>query len=262
MTELSILREYGEELERRLRLKTFPVAVKLLEREEDIPEGAIMPGKNLGYHLLSCQGFAMSRRDGVTVAMLKDDMWCFEPAVGYGIVEPPEYFLQGHTRLPGSSDMLDAGKNWTVAFPRLNTGKYIGIVSAPLRSTNFEPDLVMIYGDSSQMTELVVSAVYKDGRDINCRFSGAAACVYAVVPVMQTGEYTIALPCRGDRTSGIAQDDEIIFSVPIAKLGDLIVAFRKRDEAGSKLPLPFKMIHEPQMPDSFVKCGRLAGLDM
>ena len=35
MTELSVYCGYGEELERRLRLKTFPVAVKLLEQKSD-----------------------------------------------------------------------------------------------------------------------------------------------------------------------------------------------------------------------------------
>ena len=59
MASLSDLNSYGEELEKRLRLKTFPLAVKLLEKEEDIPEGAIRPKRDLGYHLALCQGFAI-----------------------------------------------------------------------------------------------------------------------------------------------------------------------------------------------------------
>jgi len=46
MTEISVLNKYGEEMERLVRLKTFPLAVKLLEKEEDIPEGTQMPLKD------------------------------------------------------------------------------------------------------------------------------------------------------------------------------------------------------------------------
>ena len=51
MAELKIYREHGEDLERRLRLKTFPLALKLLEKEQDIPEGAKRPLKDFGHHL-------------------------------------------------------------------------------------------------------------------------------------------------------------------------------------------------------------------
>ena len=70
MVNLKTYREYGEEVERRLRLKTFPLAVKMLESAESIPNGAQRPLKDFGYHLSLCQAFQMSRRDGITVAML------------------------------------------------------------------------------------------------------------------------------------------------------------------------------------------------
>ena len=71
----------GEELETRLLLRTSPIAIKMLEREEDIPKGAIKPRKDLGVHLGLCQAFARSRRERVTVAMLKGDNWCFLPVI-------------------------------------------------------------------------------------------------------------------------------------------------------------------------------------
>ena len=70
-TPLMDFNSYGEELEKRLILRTSPIAVKMLEKESDIPEGAIRPLKDRGYHLAQCQAFAMSRREGTTVAMLK-----------------------------------------------------------------------------------------------------------------------------------------------------------------------------------------------
>lgn len=43
MMDLSICHESGEELEKQLRLKTFPLAIKFLEKKDDIPEGAERP---------------------------------------------------------------------------------------------------------------------------------------------------------------------------------------------------------------------------
>ena len=119
MTELTALHEYGEELQRRLRLKTFPLAIKMLEREEDIPEGAVRPKKDLGYHVLACQGFAMSRREGKTVAMLKEDMWCSESVIGFGLAEAPQYFLDGYSRFPETNNKQEAGGFLAHYFKRL-----------------------------------------------------------------------------------------------------------------------------------------------
>ena len=137
MEDVKMYREYGAELERRLRLKTFPVAIKLLEKEKDIPEGAKRPLKDFGHHFSLCQTLAMSRREGKVMAMLKEDHWCFEPVVGYGLGEPPEYFLQGHNRYPKDVATLEAGKHYAEEFPRLESGKYIGMASAALPIDQF-----------------------------------------------------------------------------------------------------------------------------
>ena len=63
MADFKIYQQYGKELERRLRLKTFPLAVKLLEKEGDIPNGAKRPVKDLGHHLSLCQSYQISRRE-------------------------------------------------------------------------------------------------------------------------------------------------------------------------------------------------------
>jgi len=60
MSDLQNYQDYGEELERRLKLKTFPLAIKLLEQEEDIPDHAKRPLKDFGYHLSLCQGYQVA----------------------------------------------------------------------------------------------------------------------------------------------------------------------------------------------------------
>ncbi len=111
MPNLSEYNKYGEELEKRLQLKTFLFAVKLLKKAEDIPEGAVRPKKDLGSHLALCQGFSLSRRDGQTVAMMKEDNWCYAPMIALGFGEPPEHYLEGHTDFPARVTSLEAARN-------------------------------------------------------------------------------------------------------------------------------------------------------
>jgi len=259
MADLKVYREYGEDLERRLRLKTFPLALKLLEKEEDIPEGARRPLRDLGHHLSLCQVFQMSRREGKIMVMLKEDHWCFEPVVGYGLGEPPEYFLQGHNRYPRDVETLEAGKNYALEFPRLRVGKYVGTVSAPLRATNFEPDIVMIYCDSSQLCLLLLGREYREGYNLKCALSGHAACVYGVIPAVQSGECQVAVPCRGDHYRAMAGDDEMIFTVPRGKLEDLMLGLRRIETTGSKLPQGYSSLPEYPLQESYKKIAQMMG---
>ncbi len=126
-TELSVLHGYGEELERRLRLRTHPLAVKLLAKRDDVPGEALRPMRDLGHHLDLCQAFALSRRDGTTLALLKEDMWCFEPVVGYGLAEPPEHFLAGHNRFPEDVMTLEAGSNYAHEILRMEIGEMMSM---------------------------------------------------------------------------------------------------------------------------------------
>jgi uncharacterized protein (DUF169 family) len=235
------------------------MALKLLESEQDIPAGAKRPLKDFGHHLSLCQVFQMSRREGRTMAMLKEDHWCFEPVVGYGLGEPPEYFLGGHNRYPRDVATLEAGRHYAEEFPRLTLGKYVGIASAPLRATNFEPDLVMVYGDSTQLCLLLLGREYKEGYNLKCQISGHAACVYGVVPAIRTGECQVAVPCRGDHYRAMAGDEEMIFTVPKGKLDDLMLGLRSIEKTGSKLPNGYSSLPEYPLTESYKKIGQMMG---
>ena len=253
------MHEQAEELEKRLRLITSPLAIKLLRSSEDIAEGAIRPLKDLGYRLALCQGFAMSRREGAAVAMLKEDMWCFEPVVGYGMAEPPRHFLEGYNRFPRDVASLEAGSNYASDLPKLEVGRCVGAESAPLTTASFEPDLVMIYCDSSQLSLLLLAREYEDGHDLKCSLSSHAGCVYSVVPAIKTGDYTVALPCRGDRRIGLA-GDEMIFTMPADKLEYLLGALRYLETTGSKFPVSYHMKIEPDLPESYVEIAKMMGM--
>jgi len=263
MTAESDFNSYGEELERRLQLRTSPIAVKLLEGEEDIPEGALRPKRDLGFHLALCQGFAMSRRDKATIAMLKEDHWCYLPVIAFGLAEPPEFFLQGNTFFKFGVGDLEAAKNLANTFPRLECGKYIGVVSAPLRTANFEHDLVVVYCNSNQLRCLLSGIKYKEGHLVTSTLDPSGACLQCTVPALKTGDCQVTVPCGGDRKNALAQDDEMIFTVPRSRLEDLMSGLRHFDEKGlGYRHFAPNMRSEYPLFDQYVKMGRMVGLDV
>ena len=251
---------YAEELERRVRLKSFPLAVKVLKKEEDIPEEAQRPVRDLGHRLLLCQGFQLSRREGITVAMLIEDMWCHEPVIGYGLQEPPDYFFAGHTRYPRDVATLEAGSHYAHEFPRLEVGTYGGVVSAPLKSALFDPDVVTFYCDGTQLCLLLLARECKEGYNLPCNLSSHAACVYGVVPAILNGQCQVAIPCRGDHYSAMAGDEELIFTVPRSKLEDLIQGLRYVEKHGSRLPHGYNVPREHRQSDNYEMIAQMMGL--
>ena len=263
MLSLNDLNGFGEEMERRLQLRTSPVAVKVLQEEGDIPAGAVRPKRDRGCRLALCQAFALSRREKATVAMLKEDQWCYAPVIAFGLSEPPDFFLEGNTFLNFSVGEPKAARNLAMAQPRLECGKNIGVLSAPLSMASFEPDVVVVYCNTNQLRCVLSAIKYKDGYLVQSTLDPAGACFQSTVPVLQKGECQVTVPCGGDRAHAMAQDDEMIFSMPTRRLEDLMHGLRAMDEAGRGYTR-FAPDMRPEYPlsDLYVKAGALVGLEM
>lgn len=263
MHSLGDLNGFGEEIERRLQLRTSPIAIMLLKNEKDIPAGAIRPKRDLGFHLALCQAFAMSRREKKTVAMLREDQWCYLPVIAFGLADPPDFFLEGNAFLGFSVGDSKAARDLANALPRLEHGKYIGVVSAPLSRAAFKPDMVVIYCNTNQLRCLLSAVKYKDGYLVKPTLDPSGACFQSTVPVMQTGECQVTVPCGGDRAHALAQDDEMIFSFPRSKLEDLMLGLRYFDEAGRGYTR-FAPDMRPEYPlsDLYLKAGRMVGIEV
>lgn len=228
MTTLAEFNSYGEDLEKLLMLRTSPIAVKMLEREADIPREAIRPKRDRGQHLAQCQVFALTRRKGETIAMLKEDNWCWAPLIGYGLVPP--FDEKTVSPMIYIVENMEAARKMLKTFPRFEEGKYIGILTAPLKTASFKPDLVLIYSNTAQLRSLLLAIKYKKGNLVKSEFDPIDSCVYSVVPAIKSGEYRITLPDPGEYERAMAGEDEIILSVPPPKIDELMAGLRFFEE--------------------------------
>jgi uncharacterized protein (DUF169 family) len=229
MPDLSEFNKYGEELENYLMLRSSPIAIKMLEKEADIPKEAIRPKKDRKYHLAQCQAFALSRREGITVAMLKEDNWCPTSVMAYGLVKRPE-----------------SVEKWTHPYECFEQGKYIGIVSAPLKRATFAPDVVIIYAKPAQVRGLLLSMKVEDVPLVKGHFF-PPSCGWSVVNPMKSGHYWVVLPDPGEYQRALTEEGDLMFSVPQSRMQTMMAGL-KQNEHGPFSYREHQMFMQPDFP--------------
>ncbi|MBN1568611.1 MAG: DUF169 domain-containing protein [Acidobacteria bacterium] len=250
MATLSDFNRYGEEIQKLMLLRTYPIAVKMLEKESDIPKGALRPKRDRGYHLAQCQAFSLSRRQGNTVAMLKEDNWCWGALMAYGLVDPrvAEHY----------PELKDEVKK----IPAIEHGRYVGVVSAPLKTSGFLPDIVLIYSNNAQLNNMLHALSFKGEGVISSPLYAIASCAFSVVPAL-SGQYCVTLPDPGELGRALAGEDEIIFSVPKEKMEGLVSQLKMFEERGFGYRHHAFLEMRPDFPrpEFYKKLFRECGLD-
>jgi uncharacterized protein (DUF169 family) len=220
-TPVETTKTYGSDLLNMLVLRTYPIAIKMLKDESETPQGAVRPKRDLKTHYAACQAFGIVRRRGTTLAMFLEDHWCFEPIIGYGLVEPPKDFLEGS----GSAFFVESkegAKKRTSEIALLPYGKYKGMVLAPLHKANFSPDLTMIYCNATQLRHMLFAYMQKNGRRVTSTLDPIWSCVHSITPSLLKGTCEVTVPDPGDFERGAAADDEMIFTVPAGNMKEFM----------------------------------------
>jgi uncharacterized protein (DUF169 family) len=220
-SSIETFNSYGADLEKMMSLRTYPIGIKFLKSAAEIPQGAVRPKKDRGEHYAMCQAFAVARRQGMTLAMFKEDHWCFEPVISYGLVETPKDYLEGFTNAFFIADKEAAAKH-AREMTRLPFGRYAGMVLGPLKSAKFMPDLAMIYSNTAQLRHLLLALRYVNGTQVTSTLDPIGSCVHSVVPSMLNGECQVTVPDPGDFERAMAQEDEMILTVPTRRMKELM----------------------------------------
>lgn len=262
MISIYEVNQKGKEIESWLRMRVHPIAFKLLKNVNEIPDQALIPSRDIGKKVNLCQAFSMVQREGVTVAMQLNDHWCFEPVIGLGFAERIPKFLSGYHRYPDSTRDIDAAARWCRNMPHLEREGQIGLLMAPIHTCQFIPDVIVMHINGMMASQLMVVKNWMDGKDIHCQISGHAGCVYAIVPALLKRNCNIAVPCRGDRQVGMAQDDEIFFSLVPEMLPDFIAGIDWLEQHQWGIPMKHFLKEEVEMRPKYLEIGKILGMDV
>jgi uncharacterized protein (DUF169 family) len=257
MTAIEKNASYSRRIRKMLLLRYEPIAIKMIKDETEIPEGAKCPIRDMGKHIALCQAFAMARRDMKTIYMDKGSEWCWNPLIGFGFVECEDgsESFEIISKVLGIKD-IDASREFFSKFPRLPAGQYTGLVVSPLASSSFEPDLMLIYCSNAQLRSMAWAIKNETGKLIETQLDAIDSCVYSCVVPLKTGEYRVTLPDVGEYERAMADEDEIILSVPGHRIEELVKglhAFYNRGMGYSQLSreMQFEFPRPPFYNDLF-----------
>jgi uncharacterized protein (DUF169 family) len=245
------LKQVVEALNFYIRPQTFPLALKM-GQEGDIPERARRPVKDMGLAIPVCQGVGMARRYGWIIAMGREDNICPYGGLALGFFPPKEGFLDG-TYL-GASESKEAAIETAKVLRMLEYGKYSHLIISPLHMANFEPHLILLYGNSAQILRLVQGRLFSTGGALTSQISGGFDCSDIIPGTMLSDECQVILPCNGDRIFGSAQDQEMAFTIPWSKVEMTLQGLEAGHKSGlQRYPIPSYLRFQPQFPPSYVQ---------
>jgi len=231
--KLEKVQSVGEDLVKLLRLKTYPVGIKLFKSEDEVPKEF----EKVEEKFAVCHFIGMARfHEKALYALSKNSESCIVGATAMGFIEPPDDFAQkGVGVFAGTVEAVEK------IIKRLNPlplGKYKAFGVSPLNKIPVNPDVVQIFGDPLQLLVLVYSNTWNGEPDIYLGTNGhGSSCYEAMVIPFQKKKITMSIADMGDRRYGYASDDEIIMGVPIEKLELLYEGLLKTMKTKNRYPV-------------------------
>jgi uncharacterized protein (DUF169 family) len=232
------LEQVNQALNQYLRLNTFPVAVRMCQSAAEIPDGAQLPKRDLGFAVAVCQGLSIARRYGWTMAIGKDDQCCPYGAVTIGFLPAKEGFLNGTYEELASLGRKETAARTQQALSRLEYGKYSYLLAAPLQNAAFEPHLIVVYGNPAQIARLIQSALYQTGGALSWSAAGRIACSGIIARTIVSDECQVVVAGGGERRIALTQDHELTFTMPLSKAGMTINGLEATHKQVSSMRYP------------------------
>jgi uncharacterized protein (DUF169 family) len=244
------LKELNQALNNFIRPLTFPVAIKMLKSEEEIPERTRRPFQQMGKKIAICQGIGMSRKYGWTVAMGKEDMQCSLGAAPFGFFENINFFNEGNLAAGMFTPSKEIGKKQEDIVDRYDYGTYSHILVAAISRAAFEPDVIMIYGNPAQIMRLIQGVLYNQGGAVHSSAMGRLGCA-GIITAIKNDECRYLVPGNGDRIFGMTQDYEMAFLLPLSKVDGLLEGLTMTHKAGVRYPITSFFDFEATFPPSY-----------
>ena len=234
---MAIWSELTKKVEKYLRLKTFPIAFKLLEDENELTQNKWVRVDQKRATL--CQLISRVRYFDWTVGAKVENF--ATPICPYmlGLAEKPELVKNATYRTIKWFKNMEDSKKFEDNFPTIDFGKYKAVMMAPLVYEPFEPDIILIYGNPAQMIVMINALQYKDYERFEFFCVGESSCADYIAQCYKTGKPSLSIPCYGERRFGHAQDDEMVMAIPANLYKKLVKGLEFLYKRGIRYPIPY-----------------------
>jgi len=236
-----------------LRVKTQPLSVKFINNVSEIPEGVMRPS-TFKAKMALCQINTIARKWNMALAVTPEEVNCAAALLAFGWGDLGD--LNREEELV--SFMVSAGYISDVDKARSSLKEQAffsgqkkfdskGLIVAPINAGVIkEPDVILIYGNPAQIARLVQSMIYVEGGAIESRAHLGLSCIGEMIEPVISKKAMYIVPGRGERQIGMAADDEMAFTLPSAKLQNLLTGLKETDGKGTRYPIQPFLFFEPR----------------
>jgi dephospho-CoA kinase len=233
-------RDWGKlvrRMELLLRLKSFPVAFKLLKKKEMLSEIPYL--RRMTHKSTLCQLISMVRNFDWTVgADLGDFLSPMCPSI-IGLTDLPEVYKDGTFRSVVWTKTREDGRKYENSIPRLPAGEFEAVAMAPLVYNPFDPDIILLYANPAQMMLLINALQFEDYEVMEFSCVGESSCSDVIAKCYLQGKPSLSIPCYGERRYGHAQDDELAMALPAGIMKKTLRGLEALYKRGIRYPISY-----------------------
>lgn len=220
------INSYGQEMVEYLKLKTSPVAVKLVSKGGEIPTEI----KKVDEVMTHCQFVDRVRRSGEEFYTLTDDHMCKIGSSTLGLNEMPPEVPSGESYYKefGLFSTQGAARRTAEKMPILPPNSNEAVIYSPLEKSSFVPDVIVFICNPKHTMMLIQSYMYKNGGRLETSFVGTQSlCAEGVVQTYKEGKIGIGVGCLGSRTFSKMEDEEMVMGIPVELLADVVSGLKE-----------------------------------
>lgn len=218
------------ELERVLRLRSNPFAMKLFERREEM-EAVEKIRRPKAVHTLD-QIVAQAARLGWTVGITAEDLVGAQcrAVVGLGNAKDEAWRSGKHTVGVWHGTIEDAAAR-QAALHCVPDGRYQALAVSPLASGRLDPpDIALFYATPGAMMYFINGLQWVGYKRFDWSVVGETACADSWGRALAMRQPSLSIPCFAERRYGGVNDDEMLMALPpeiIAKALEGMAALAK-----------------------------------
>lgn len=235
----------AERLTALLKLRTFPIGMKLFEDPEEMERIPGLRRPSAEFRFTTCQMVTQARVGGLTLGITHSNLQPNSNCGGIlGLNLPGENYLSGEKMEGVWFENREAAALHQRDMPRVPAGKYHGLAVSPLRTGRLNPpDICLFYANPAQMILFFNGLQWKNYKRYDFSITGESACADSWGQALKTREVSLSLPCFAERRYGGVADDELLMACAPEDLLRGVTGLEGLDRAGLRYPI---MPYSPQ----------------
>lgn len=226
------------DLERLLKLRALPFAMKLFEKREDM-EAIPRIRRPKAVHAFD-QVVAQAARLGWTVGITGDDLFGAQcrAVIGLGNAKTDEWRSGKHMTGVWFETVPDATAHQN-AMTCVPDGRYEALAVSPLASGRLDPpDIALFYATPGAMMYFINGLQWSGYKRFDWGIVGESACADSWGRALVKREPSLSIPCFAERRYGGVLDDEMLMAAPVADMARAVKGMEALAKNGFRYPFP------------------------